>query len=236
MERLYPEVAWRLIAVSPAGESLGTASWRALAPDLRVCVTLVRFEHRMSAARLAGRTANIVTGGRSVSTRAGHRHLTFCERGVSAFASTAVRLALLFRDRGSLHRTVTSRRDDHRPVASVFVITREHHLASRSILAGSTPPSARCDVSPVSASGSGGITPLSPTGADPWIQPLSVVLASASRGPDACAEHLVVAPAWPAVRRYRRPARQRVSPGPSQRLRASPAAFASREGGCFTSR
>lgn len=58
----------------------------------------------------------------------------------------------------------------HRSVASVFVITREHHLASRSTLAGSTPPSARCDASPFSASGSGGLTPHSPTGADPWMK------------------------------------------------------------------
>lgn len=40
------------------------------------------------------------------------------------------------------------------------------------------------------------------------MKPLSVVPASASRGPDSCAKHLMVAPAWPAVRRYRRPARQ----------------------------
>lgn len=40
------------------------------------------------------------------------------------------------------------------------------------------------------------------------------------RRPGWCAEHLVVAPAWSPVRRYRRPARQRVSPGPGQRLRA----------------
>jgi hypothetical protein len=44
----------------------------------------------MRAARLAGRAASTVSAGRSVSTRPVCRHLTFCEREIAAFASTAV--------------------------------------------------------------------------------------------------------------------------------------------------
>ena len=94
------------------GSRLGTASWRALAPDLRVCVYPGSVRALDAAARLAGRAASTMTAGRSVSTRPGHRHLTFCDRETSAFASAAVRLALLSRDRGSLHRAVPSRRDE----------------------------------------------------------------------------------------------------------------------------
>jgi hypothetical protein len=221
----------------PVGSRLGTASWRALAPDLRVCETLVRFEHRMLAARLAGRAANTMTAGRSVSTRAAHRHLTFCDRETSAFASVAVRLALLFRDRGvASPRGAVSGETSHRSVASVFVITREHHLASRSTLAGSTPPSARCDASPFACERLRGFyAPF----AD---RRRSVVLSLFPLCPRLRAEARIRAPntSWSPLRglRYGDTAglRASFSPGPSQRFRASPAAFASREGGCFTLR
>jgi hypothetical protein len=108
-----------------------------------------------------------------------------------------------------------------RPVASVFVITREHHLASRSILAGSTTPSARCDASPfVLRAAQGVLRPIRRPAPIRWFVASFRCARVCEQRPGWCAEHLVVAPAWSPVRRYRRPARQRVSPGPSQRLRA----------------
>jgi hypothetical protein len=162
-----------------------------------------------AATRLAGRAANTMTAGRRVSTRTAHRHLTFCERETSAFASAAVRLALLSRDRGLLHRhgAVSERRS---PLCRICL--RDHPRA---------PPCFTLDPRWVhTALGQVRCEPVCMRAAERFLRlfcrpatirgskPLSVVPASASRGPDAYAEHLVVAPAWPTVRRYRGPARQ----------------------------
>jgi hypothetical protein len=146
-----PEVAWRLVAdcLLPVGSRLVTASWRALAPDLQVCVTLVRFEHRMPAVRLAGRTANTVAvAERFQALRAPPPHLL---RIKESRLSPRPRFCspFSFETEGRITARCRLRRERFAALnASVFVITRKHHLASRSILAGSATPSARCDASP----------------------------------------------------------------------------------------
>lgn len=54
------------------------------------------------------------------------RHLTFCGRRIETFASTAVLLAVLSRDRGSHHRAVPSRRDGLPPCR---ICLRDHPRA-----------------------------------------------------------------------------------------------------------
>lgn len=214
-----PEVAWRLVADSslPQGSRLVTASWRALAPALRVCENPGPV--RASDARRSPCRANCehrdgcgaFPGAPCAATSPS------ADEEVSAFASTAALLALLSRDRGSHHRAVPPpKRAGCRLVASVFVITREHHLASRSILAGSATPSARCDASPfVLRAAQRVLRPIRRPAPIRWFVASFRFARVCEQRPGWCAEHLVVAPAWSPVRRYRRPARQRVSPGPS---------------------
>jgi hypothetical protein len=237
LEHLYPEDAWRRIAVSsPMGSRLGTASWRALASSLRVCVYPGSIRASDAATCLAGRAANTMTAGRSVSTRTGHRHLTFCDRETSAFASAAVRLALLSRDRGSLHRAVPSRRDES-PLCRICL--RDHPRA---------PPCFTLDPRWVhTALGQVRCEPVSCERLRGFYAPFADRRRSVIRASFRFARVCEQRPGY--VRRTPRgrpcvacgteipeacaPA---ISPGPSQRFRASPAAFASREGGCSTLR
>jgi len=205
----------------PFGSCLGTASWRALAPNLRACETLVRFEHRVRAARLAGRTANTVTACRSVSTR------PVAATSPSAIErprlSPRLRLGLPISFETEGRSTARCRLEEarHRSVASVFVITREHHLASRSTLAGSTPPSARCDASPFLRAAEGVLRPFRRPATLRWF-------VASFRCARVCEQRPGCVPntSWLPLRglRYGDTANSCASfaPGPSQRLRALP--------------
>jgi len=210
LEHLYPEGAWRRIALSspwggasarPLGErSLRTFGfarpWPARASDARRSPCRTNREHRNGWSE------------RFHAPRTPSPHLLRA-RDLGFRFDCGLGSPFSFETEGRFAARCRLGETSHRSVASVFVITREHHLASRSTLAGSTPPSARCDASPFACERLRGFYA-------PFADRRRSVVRSLfpfcsrlrARGPDACAEHLVVAPAWPAVRRYRGPARQ----------------------------
>lgn len=237
MERLYPEDAWRRIAVSPGRESPRhglLASARSGPSGLRDPGSVRASDARSPPCRTC-REHRDGWSERFHTPRTPSPHL-LRSRDLGFRLGCGSARPSLSRPRVASPRGAISGETKHRSVASVFVITREHHLASRSTLAGSTPPSARCDASPFACERLRGFyAPF----AD---RRRSVVRSLFPLCPRLRAEARIRAPntSWSPLRGLRygdtEDLRASFSPGPSPRLRASPAAFALREGGCFTSR
>lgn len=145
----YPEDAWRRIAVSPGWESPRhglLASARSGPSGLRDPGSIRASDARSPPCRTC-REHRDGWSERFHTPRTPSPHL-LRTRDLGFRLGCGSARPSLSRPRVASPRSAVSGETSHRSVASVFVITREHHLASRSTLAGSTPPSARCDASP----------------------------------------------------------------------------------------